>query len=139
MSTFIQFTALDLKFIEDEVAEKPYVEPPKQKVQDPFDIDGDNADNENKEPENKEPENADGQGDENMPKFKPENFAWTNYDGNPRNFIQILLRLKKLPFLQVFCRRSDVYSTLLSDIKTHIINSEDKSSQGMITLYKIEN
>jgi hypothetical protein len=120
------------------VAEKPYVEPPKQKAQDPFDLDGDNAEKENQE-ENKELENADGQGDDAQPKFKPENFAWTNYDGIPRNFIQILIRLKKLPFLQVFCRRDDVYSTLLSEIKTHIINSEDKSNKGMITLYKIEN
>ena len=32
-----------------------------------------------------------------MPKFKPENFTWTSYDGNPRNYVQVLKRLKLYP------------------------------------------
>lgn len=39
-----------------------------------------------------EEENPDG-----VPKFKPEEFSWTSYDGKPRNYVQILKRLKNFP------------------------------------------
>ena len=58
-------------------------------------VDETNEDGEEEEPQEEEPpeeDNPDG-----VPKFKPENFTWTTYDGNPRNYVQVLKRLKMYP------------------------------------------
>jgi hypothetical protein len=75
--------------------------------------------------------------DGDKPKFKPENFSWTNYDGRPRNFIQTLCRLKKLPFEETTYDNRQANEALYSTCEKHILNWEDTSYGGVIVLAKI--
>lgn len=88
---------------------------------------GDNGDNKDNMDED----------EEGKPKFKPENFAWTHYDGNPRNYIQTLMRLKKLPFEECSLPLSDAKQSLFSAVEKHINNWEDTTYGGVINLTKI--
>ena len=86
LTSFIQITRKDIKIDEDEKPEQIVIE---KKVKKP------KVEGEEEKPEEENPpeeENQDG-----APKFKPENYPWTNYDGVPRNYIQILKRLKMFP------------------------------------------
>ena len=56
---------------------------------DPLDVDGPPGGEEEKPEEEAPPEEENPDG---VPKFKPENFSWTYYDGKPRNYVQILKR-----------------------------------------------
>ena len=91
LTAFIQLTRNEIKQIEDEQPQQLIIEKPKKKVEtDPLDVDGPVGGEEKPEEEAPpEEENPDG-----VPKFKPENFSWTSYDGIPRNYFQILKRLK---------------------------------------------
>jgi hypothetical protein len=135
----MQFTSQEnVSVNEEEVAEMPYVELPKPKAKDPFDVDGDNnldaLDNIDAGKDNQE--NA--ENPEETPKFKPENYAWTNYNGNPRNYIQTLLRLKKLPFEHNTLSYDDFASNLLSMIENHLYYWEtDPLYAGMVTLINL--
>jgi hypothetical protein len=119
----------DVAVVESEIAEKPYVEQPKPKAQDPFDLDGDNNNPEGAEnPEVPKEENPEGEGEPQ--KFKPEDYAWTNYDGKPRNYIQTLLRLKKLPFEQHSIHSRDIKKTLFNTIESHLTNWASQQNYG---------
>ena len=65
---------------------------------DPLDVDGEEGEKQEgeeepqEEPQEEEEENPDG-----VPKFKPEEYKWTSYDGVPRNYVQVLKRLKMYP------------------------------------------
>jgi hypothetical protein len=54
-----------------------------------------NDENNKDEEENKNDEDELEEGE--TPKFKPEGYYWTSYDGKPRNYIQILKRYNKYP------------------------------------------
>ena len=150
LTAFVQMTRNDIKSIEDEKAEQIIIEKPKKKKKEPKEGEegegneegdqekegeGEQADEENKEEEEpQEEENPDGK-----PKFKPENFSWTSYDGKPRNYVQVLKRLKAYPVK--FIEASDTSrEELIKVIGSHIDNymaRKDTGYDGMITIIKI--
>ena len=98
---------------------------------------GENPEGEEEKQEEEEPqeeENPDG-----PPKFKPENFSWTSYDGKPRNYVQVLKRLKAYPVK--FIEASDTCrEELIKVIGSHIDNymaRKESGYTGMITIIKI--
>ena len=142
MTYFHQITYSNkIPIAEDEVAVKPYVEKPKPKEKDPLDVDGDmEAAGDNPEAIKEEnPEGEQGEEGENKPKFKPEDWAWTNYDGKPRNYVQTLHRLKKLPIEQATVERvRDLNPFLLKALTTHMKNwEEDQTYSGVINLTRL--
>ena len=88
---------------------------------------------ENAEEEPAEEENPDG-----VPKFKPENFTWTSYDGNPRNYVQVLKRLKMFPVNTI--KSEDCRKDLIKAIKDHLNNyakKEENKYNGMINIINV--
>jgi hypothetical protein len=82
------------------------------------------------EPEKKEEEPIDGDSDA-KPKFKPEGFCWTSYDGTPRNYIQIVSKFTKYPIVEDNTTLRNLENTLIEilgndihqkDGKIHLIN-----------------
>ena len=150
LTAFVQMTRNDIKSTEDEKPEQIIIEKPKKKKKEPKEGEegegneegdqekegeGEQADEENKEEEEpQEEENPDGK-----PKFKPENFSWTSYDGKPRNYVQVLKRLKAYPVK--FIEASDTSrEELIKVIGSHIDNymaRKDTGYDGMITIIKI--
>lgn len=55
---------------------------------------------------------------EGVPKFKPKNFKWTTYDGLPRNYVQVLKRLKMYPVDVI--KSNNCRDDLIKVIKTHL-------------------
>lgn len=74
------------------------------------------------EPEKKE-EDAEG---ENKPKFKPEGFSWTSYDGNPRNYIQVVSRFTKYPSVEDNTTVRNLENTLIEIVANDIQQKEGK-------------
>ena len=153
LTAFVQMTRSDIKSIEDEKPEQIIIEKPKKKKKEPKEgEEGEgNAEGEGEEQEKEgegeqgeeekqdeeeppEEENPDGQ-----PKFKPENFSWTSYDGKPRNYVQVLKRLKAYPVK--FIEASDTCrEELIKVIGSHIDNymsRKDTGYTGMINIIKI--
>ena len=132
LTCFIQISRKDIKQTEDEVAEEIVVEKPKKEVKEEGEEGEGNAEGE-EEPQ--EEENQDG-----VPKFKPENFKWTSYDGQPRNYVQVLKRLKMFP---VTVTKSDnCRDDLIKIIKTHLDNlrkKEENKYEGMISVINVGN
>ena len=89
LTSFIQISRKDIKQTEDEIPQEIIIEKPKKEIKE--DAEGEEGNAEGEE-EPQEEENPDG-----VPKFKPENFKWTSYDGQPRNYVQVLKRLKMFP------------------------------------------
>ena len=141
ITSFIQITKKGVEENETEKPEQLIIEKPKKKiVTDPLDVDGPPGGEEEKPEEEAPPEeenNPDG-----VPKFKPENFAWTNYDGKPRNYVQILKRLKNWEVkVEEFDDKSDFGAEVEKIIGEHIEkfwNKENKYN-GNISLIKISN
>ena len=95
LTAFIQLTRKEIKEDEDEKPVQLIIEKPKKKIEtDPLDVDGPPGGEEEKPEEEAPPEEENPDG---IPKFKPENFSWTSYDGKTRNYIQFLKRLKCFP------------------------------------------
>ena len=157
LTAFVQMTRDDIKHIEDEKPEQIIIEKPKKKKKQPKEgeegegegegegekeggeevAEGENAEGEEEKQEEEEPaeeENPDG-----PPKFKPENFSWTSYDGKPRNYVQVLKRLKAYPIK--FIEASDTSrEELIKVIGSHIDNymaRKESNYSGMITIIKI--
>jgi hypothetical protein len=153
LTAFVQMTRNDIKSIEDEKPEQIIIEKPKKKKKEPKEgeegeanAEGEEGDQEKEgegeqgeeekqdEEEPPEEENPDGQ-----PKFKPENFSWTSYDGKPRNYVQVLKRLKAYPVK--FIEASDTCrEELIKVIGSHIDNymsRKDTGYSGMINIIKI--
>ena len=85
------------------------------------------------EEEPPEEDNPDG-----VPKFKPENFSWTSYDGNPRNYVQVLKRLKMFPVNVI--KSEDCRSELIKSIITHLNSyskKEENKYNGMINIINV--
>ena len=129
LTAFIQITRKEIKQDEDEKPEQIIIEKPKKEVKKE---DGEEGE-ENVEEEPPEEENPDG-----VPKFKPENFSWTSYDGNPRNYVQVLKRLKMFPVNVI--KTEDCRSELIKSIKAHLnsySNKEENKYNGMINIINV--
>jgi hypothetical protein len=141
ITSFIQITKKGVEENETEKPEQLIIEKPKKKiVTDPLDVDGPPGGEEEKPEEEAPPEeenNPDG-----VPKFKPENFAWTNYDGKPRNYVQILKRLKNWEVkVKEFDDKSDYGTEIEKIIGEHIekFGNKENKYNGNISLIKISN
>ena len=136
LTAFIQLTRKEIKEDEDEKPEQLIIEKPKKKIEtDPLDVDGPPGGEEEKPEEEAPPEEENPDG---VPKFKPENFSWTSYDGKPRNYIQILKRLKCYPVKAV--DNPSYREELVKLIGEHINNylkKEENKYKGLISVIKI--
>jgi len=148
LTAFVQMTRSDIKSTEDEKPEQIIIEKPKKKKKEPKEGEeegneegdqekegGEQGEEEKQdEEEPQEEENPDG-----PPKFKPENFSWTSYDGKPRNYVQVLKRLKAYP-LKLIEASDTCREELIKVIGSHIDNymaRKDTGYEGMITIIKI--
>ena len=128
LTSFIQITRKEIKIEEDEKPEQIVVV---KKVKKP------NVEGEEEKPEEENPpeeENQDG-----APKFKPEDYPWTNYDGIPRNYIQILKRLKMFP-VKIIESSDACREELIKSLGNHLdnfMNREELKYKGLITIIKI--
>ena len=134
-TALIQMTRDEIKQYEDEIPQEIIVEKPKKKVVKKEGEEGEEGKEEEvKEEEQPEPEEE----NPDAPKFKPEDFKWTYYDGLPRNYVQILKRLRKFP---VKCMESEnCREELVRAVGTHIDNfngREDSKYNGVIEVVKI--
>ena len=128
LTSFIQITRKDIKIEEDEKPEQIVIE---KKVKKP------KVEGEEEKPEEENPpeeENQDG-----VKRFKPEDYPWTNYDGVPRNYIQILKRLKMFPVKTIeasdTCREELIKA--LGNHLDNFMNREELKYTGLITIIKI--
>ena len=147
LTAFVQMTRNDIKSTEDEKPEQIIIEKPKKKKKEPKEGEEGNEEGDQEkeggeqgeeekqdEEEPQEEENPDG-----PPKFKPENFSWTSYDGKPRNYVQVLKRLKAYP-LKLIEASDTCREELIKVIGSHIDNymaRKDTGYDGMITIIKI--
>jgi adenylate kinase family enzyme len=136
LTAFIQITRKEIKEDEDEKPEQLIIEKPKKKVEtDPLDVDGPPGGEEEKPEEEAPPEEENPDG---VPKFKPENFSWTYYDGKPRNYVQILKRLKSFPIKVVengSCREELV--KLIGDHMDNYLHKNENKYKGLISVIKV--
>ena len=131
LTALIQITRKDIKQIEDEEPIQLVVEKPKKVVK------KEGEEGEEQPPEEPEEENPD------APKFKPEDYKWTNYDGIPRNYVQILKRLKNMPIKVVNIEENNetVREELIKGLAYHLdnfINREESKYNGVIEIIKID-
>ena len=136
LTAFIQLTRNEIKEDEDEKPEQLIIEKPKKKIEtDPLDVDGPPGGEEEKPEEEAPPEEENPDG---VPKFKPENFSWTSYDGKPRNYIQILKRLKCFPVKIIDngnCREELV--KLIGEHIRNYLKKDQNKYKGLISIIKI--
>ena len=137
-TSFVDITTKDIKETEDEEAIQLVIEKPKKVVEkDPLDVDGEEENQEQPpEEQQEEEENPDG-----VPKFKPEDYKWTSYDGVPRNYVQVLKRLKMFPVNTTSADRTTVGTELERVLKTHLENYEKRAEtgyKGVIDIIKLE-
>ena len=124
LTSFIQITRNDIKLEEDEKPEQIVIEKKVKKK-----VEGE----EEKQEEEQPPE------EEGANKFKPENFTWTNYDGVPRNYIQIIRRYKTFP-VKIIEASDTCREELIKALGNHLdnfINREELKYKGNITVIKI--
>ena len=135
LTAFIQITRKVIKEDEDEKPEQLIIEKPKKKVEtDPIDVDGPPGGEEEKPEEEAPPEE---ENPDEVPKFKPENFSWTYYDGKPRNYVQILKRLKCYPIKVVengSCREELV--RLIGEHIDNYLQKNENKYKGLISVIK---
>ena len=77
------------------------------------------------EEEPQEEESPDG-----VPRFKPEEYKWTSYDGVPRNYVQVLKRLKMFPVNRSETDRNNIGTELDRVLKEHLDNYEKRAENG---------
>ena len=130
LTSFIQISRKDIKKTEDEIPEEIITEKPKKEIKE----DGEEGEgNGEGEEEPQEEESPDG-----VPKFKPENFKWTSYDGQPRNYVQVLKRLKMFPVNAI--KTDKCREELIKAIKTHLDNfgkKEENKYEGIINIINV--
>ena len=131
LTSFIQISRKDIKKTEDEIPEEIVIEKPKKEVKE----EGEEGDgNPEGEEEPQEEENPDG-----VPKFKPENYKWTSYDGQPRNYVQVLKRLKMFPVNAI--KTNKCREELIKAIKLHLDNfvkKDENKYEGIINIINVE-
>ena len=133
LTSFIQISRKDIKQSEDEIPQEIIIEKPKKEVKEGEGEEGEGNPEGEEEPQ--EEENPDG-----VPKFKPENFKWTSYDGLPRNYVQVLKRLKMFPVNVI--KSQNCRDDLIKIINTHLDNFRKKSEnnyEGMISVINVGN
>ncbi len=138
LTSLIEITKEEIEKEEKEEAVELIIEKKKKVVErDPLDVDPPEgeANEENKEEENKEEE-----ADPEHPKFKPEGLKWTDYDGHPRNYVQVLKRLKRYPIKEVDSK--DCRKDLINYLGEHIDQffkekTENKGYSGVIDIIKL--
>ena len=124
LTSFIQITRNDIKLEEDEKPEQVVIEKKVKKK-----VEGEEEKQEEEPP----------QEEEGAAKFKPENYAWTNYDGIPRNYIQIIKRYKSFP-IKIIEASDTCREELIKALGNHLdnfINREELKYKGNITVIKI--
>ena len=124
LTSFIQITRKEIKLEEDEKPEQIIIEKKEKKK----------VEGEEEKPEEEQPQEEEGAN-----KFKPENFAWTNYDGIPRNYIQIIKRYKTFP-VKIIEASDTCREELIKALGNHLdnfINREELKYKGNITVIKI--
>jgi hypothetical protein len=124
LTSFIQITRNDIKLEEDEKPEQVVIEKKVKKK-----VEGEEEKQEEEPP----------QEEEGVAKFKPENYAWTNYDGIPRNYIQIIKRYKSFP-IKIIEASDTCREELIKALGNHLdnfINREELKYKGNITVIKI--
>ena len=84
---------------------------------------------EEKEPAAEEPKEEEAEGEEGKIKFKPEGFSWTDYDGIPRNHVQVVSRFTKYPIKECDTTIRDLEGSLIE-----ILNNDIKTKEGKINL-----
>ena len=131
LTALIQITRKDIKQIEDEEPIQLVIEKPKKVVK------KEGEEGEEQPPEEPEEENPDAH------KFKPEDYKWTNYDGIPRNYVQILKRLKNMPIKVVNIEENNetVREELIKGLAYHLdnfVNREESKYNGVIEIIKID-
>ena len=129
LTSFIQITRKDIKLEEDEKPEQIVVE---KKVKKP------KVEGEEEKPEEENPPEEE-QEQDGTKKFKPEDYPWTNYDGVPRNYIQILKRLKMFP-LKIIEASDTCREELIKALGNHLdnfMNREELKYRGLITLIRV--
>ena len=148
LTAFVQMTRSDIKSTEDEKPEQIIIEKPKKKKKEPKEgeeegnEEGDQEKEGGEQGEEEKQDEEEPQEEENQdgpPKFKPENFSWTSYDGKPRNYVQVLKRLKAYP-LKLIEASDTCREELIKVIGSHIDNymaRKDTGYEGMITIIKI--
>lgn len=112
----------------DESEEPLLLEIVKPKViekKDELDISGEMKENA-EEPEKKD-EDQDGEAEK--PKFKPEGFSWTYYDGKPRNYVQVISKFTKYPIIEDHSTVRNMENTIIQ-----ILSSDIKQKDGKIHL-----
>ena len=130
LTSFIQITRKDIKLEEDEKPEQIVVE---KKVKKP------KVEGEEEKPEEENPPEEE-QEQDGVKKFKPEDYPWTNYDGVPRNYIQILKRLKMFP-LKIIEASDTCREELIKALGNHLdnfMNREELKYRGLITLIRVK-
>ena len=136
LTAFIQITRKEIQEDEEEKPVQLVIEKPKKKIEtDPLDVDGPLGGEEEKPEEEAPPEEENPDG---VPKFKPENFSWTSYDGKPRNYVQILKRLKCFPVRVIdkgSCREELV--KIIGEHMNNYLKKEEKKYKGLISVIKI--
>ena len=131
LTGFFQISRKEIIQTEDEVPQEIIIEKPKKVVKE--DAEGEGEGNPEGEEEPPEEENPDG-----VPKFKPENFKWTSYDGQPRNYVQVLKRLKMFPVNVV--KTDKCREELIKAIKTHLdkfAKKEENKYEGIINVINV--
>ena len=135
LTAFIQITRKDINENEDEKPEKLVIQKVKKVIEvDPLDVDGP-PEGEQKQEEEAPPEEENPEG---APKFKPEAFAWTSYDGKPRNYIQILKRLNN--FEKKIIESDSCREEIIKSFNEHIKKYLDKQTNrynGLIEVIKV--
>ena len=139
ITCFIQITKKNIQENEDEKPVQLIIEKPKKKVEtDPLDVDGPPGGEEEKPEEEAPPEEENPDG---VPKFKPENFAWTSYDGKPRNYVQILKRLKKfdvnLAEIDVGGNYGEHLEKILEEHIEKYAKKDENKYKGIISVIKV--
>ena len=123
LTSFIQITRNDIKLEEDEKPEQIVIVKKEKKK-----VEGEEEKQEEEPPQEEDPN-----------KFKPENFAWTNYDGIPRNYIQIIRRYKTFP-VKIIEASDTCREELIKALGNHLdnfMNREEMKYKGNITVIKI--
>ena len=129
LTAFIAVTTKDIKETEDEEAVQLVIEKPKKVVQKDPDAEGEEGE-ENPEQPAEEEEPQEEESPDGVPRFKPEEYKWTSYDGVPRNYVQVLKRLKMFPVNRSETDRNNIGTELDRVLKEHLDNYEKRAENG---------
>ena len=124
MMSFVHLSNRKVQIEEKEEAVLLEVVKPKVvEKKDDLDMEGEEKEAQEEPPKEEEPE------EEGKPKFKPEGFSWTDYDGNARNHVQVISRFTKYPL-----KECDTTVRNLENSLMEILSNDIKTKEGKIHL-----